>query len=62
MWLMRTVATCLTAILAAGVPSDSTAQIRLNPAGEGQALHLPWYTVKDGQTTLLIVRNASPPA
>jgi hypothetical protein len=55
---VSTSATLLAAIMAVAFPLQPNAQIRLNPAGEGQALHLPWYTVKDGQTTLISVRNA----
>lgn len=58
MKFFATLALGLVATLAPGFTSKAAAQIRLNPAGEGQALHLPWYTVKDGQTTLLNVRNA----
>lgn len=62
MKLTATAAIRLAATLALAVASSATGQIRLNPAGEGQALHLPWYTVKDGQTTLVNVRNARPEA
>jgi hypothetical protein len=60
MWLTSIVAKCVAGLLVIGTASVATAQIRLNPAGEGQALHLPWYSVKDGQTTLVNIRNARP--